>query len=450
MQPELALDSPTEEISAQALNQAFINWEEHKDFRKNLILLPSTRDPFIRVLHYQDHILQGVTIHPQKGSVIPVRATSGGEFIDSFHRHLFIGRSIGGAIVLGIGIMFVLVLISGVIIYLPTLIKKAFFIYPKPKTLRFKSDLHTIIGLFFLPFLSIMAISGILFLAPRYLPNTQHSTHISTPSHTKKTKENNRPNLLPLLTQAKAHFGSMPSAIVFSKNEVRFFENEQTRIAKLKNYIAFDRKTMQKSSAAPSNLTPLSLLHKTLLGIHMVRAGDILFKSLFFLMGIGSALLVACGLLFYTTKKRNSILSDTSIFKRYFYRAIEGINIGIIMGTLIATIAFFWLNRLLPISLPHRIGWEISGFFISFFLVLRVSVVAAIYRKTYHAWLSLISVLSALCLFLPAVDSITSFSYLKAAITNQYYLYIVMDSIIFLMGLIFLRLYFFIQRKGAR
>lgn len=242
----------------------------------------------------------------------------------------------------------------------------------------------------------------------------------------------------------------MPSAIIFSKNEVHFFENEQAHIAKLKKYITFDHQSMQKNSTAPSNNTPLFLLNKTLLGIHTVRVGDILLRSLFFLMGTGSALLVACGLLFYTTKKRNSVLSNTSIFKRYFYKTIEGINIGVIMGTLIATIAFFWLNRLLPISLPHRMGWEISGFFISFFLVLRVSVVAAIYRKTYYAWLSLTSVLSALCLFLPVLDMITSFSYLKAAITNQYYLYLIFDGIIFLLGLIFLRLYLYIQGKGAR
>lgn len=126
MQPELALSSPTREISAQALNQAFISWTEHQNIRKNLIILPSDRDPFIRVLHYQDNILQGVVIHPQQGNVIPIRATGGGEFIDGFHRHLFIGHNIGGAIVLGIGIAFIFVLISGVIIYLPTLIKKAF------------------------------------------------------------------------------------------------------------------------------------------------------------------------------------------------------------------------------------------------------------------------------------------------------------------------------------
>lgn len=450
MQPELALSAPTREISAQALNQAFINWAEHKDIRKNLILLPSARDPFIRVVYYQDNILQGVVIHPQQGNVIPVRATGGGEFIGSFHRHLFIGNSIGGAIVLGIGIAFIFVLISGVIIYLPTLIKKAFFIYPKPKTLRFKSDLHTIIGFFFLPFLSIMAISGVLFLAPQYLGKMQHFPHFAAQSQKKPTINTDHPNLLPMLTQAETYFKSMPSAIFFFNNEVRFYENEQARIARLKNYIAFDRQTMQVTSTAPTKTPPLSFLNKTLLGIHMVRTGDLALRSLFFLMGIGSALLVACGLLFYTTKKRNSILSNTSKFKQYFYKAIEGVNIGVIMGTLIAMIAFFWINRLLPLSLPHRMGWEISGFFISFFLVLRVSVVAAIYRKTYYAWLTLLAILSALCLFLPAVDGITSFFYLKAAITNQYYLYIVIDGIIFLLGLIFLRLYFFIQGKGVR
>ncbi|CAI3924524.1 PepSY domain-containing protein [Commensalibacter papalotli (ex Botero et al. 2024)] len=448
MQPELALYSPTKDVSTQALNQAYDSWKEYKDIRKNLIILPSARDPFIRVLHYQDELLQGVVIHPQEGNIIPARATGGGDFIDSLHRHLFIGRSIGGAIVLTIDIAFILILISGIVIYLPTLIKKLFFIYPKPKSLRFKSDLHTLIGIFFLPFLFVIAISGFLFLAPRYLPSTEPKPHISA-QHLKKTNADTRPDLFPLLAKAQTYFGAMPSAIVFAKKEIRFMENDEARIARLKNYVAFDRNTMQQTSSSTPP-TALSLLNKTLLGIHMVRAGDTILRIVFFLMGIGSSVLVAYGLLLFCNKKRNSVSSNTSMYKQYFYKTVEGINIGIIMGILIALVAFFWLNRLLPISLPQRLHWEITGFFSVFFIILITSILSTTYNKTYLTWISSIGFFSILCLFLPVLDIALCSSYLKAAIFNQHYLYIIMDSAIFFLGLIFLRLFFYIQSIGRK
>lgn len=445
MQPELGQYPIAKTISSKALNQSFAGWEQYKHIHKNLIALPTDRDPYIRVLHFQDNMLQGVVIDPQEGNIFPVRATGGGYFIDSLHNNLFIGRYIGGAIVLIIGIAFLLVLISGVIIYFPNLIKNAFFVYHKPKTLRFKSDIHTITGLFFLPFLFIVCISGILFLAPRYMPNGAPPS-ISTPQKQTAIKQQ-PPELLPLLKKAEIHFHSMPSSIVFTKKEIKFFEGDQQHIARFKNYISFDKKTEQ-SIASSTKIAPLTLLNKTLLGIHTVRAGDILLRIVFAIMGLFSSILIAYGLLFYSQKKRNSQISTRSTLRLYVDKTIEGINIGIIMGSLIAITTLLWLNRLLSVSLIDRMHWEIRGFFITFFLIICCGIIASLWNKTKFIWISLTGILSSLCLLLPLLDYIQTGEYLNASINNHNYLYVTIDAIIFLFGVVFMRLSFYIQKKG--
>ncbi|CAI3947141.1 PepSY-associated TM region (PiuB) (PUBMED:15124630) [Commensalibacter communis] len=448
MQPELGMYAPTASVSSTALDQAYDSWKQHKQIRKNLIALPSSRDPFIRVLHAQDNMLQGNVIHPQNGNIIPVRATGGGYFIDSFHNNLFIGRFIGGAILLIMGIAFIFVIISGVVIYLPKIVKNAFFVYPKPQTARFKSDLHTISGFFFLPFLFIVAISGVLFLAPRYLPNTQPLPNaVPTKQHKEFSQQSTRLDLLTLLNKAQIYFNTMPGAILFTKKEVRFIEGDEKQIARLKNYVAFDKKTQQISSFSRKP-TIITLVNQTLLGIHTVRSGGHFFRVIFAIMGIGSSVLIACGLLFYSNRKRNSLISMHSIPQQLFYRITEGITIGIIMGTLIAMITLLWSNRLLPAELSTRINWEINCFFISFFLVLGVSIMGSILGKIKCTWLNLTFIFSGLCLLLPFLNYIQTAPYFIAAIHNSNYLYLITDAVIFICGIIFLRLFFYIKSKG--
>ncbi|MDI2113564.1 PepSY domain-containing protein [Commensalibacter nepenthis] len=448
MQPELGLYAPASSVSGKALDLAYDRWEQHKNIRKNLIALPSTRDPFIRVLHAQDNLLQGDVIHPQQGNLVPIRATGGGYFIDSFHNNLFIGRFLGGAILLIVGVTFIFVIISGVIIYLPKIVKNAFLIYPKPKTARFKSDFHTISGFFFLPFLLVIAISGVLFLAPRYLPNNQPPQNsFPVKQHKEMSQQQTRPDLLPLLNKAQLYFNAMPSVIFFNKKEIKFIDGDEKQIARLKNYIAFDKKTQQISSIS-TKPTALTLLNKTLLGIHTVRASGRFFRMIFAIMGIGSSVLIAYGLLFYSNRKRNILLSTHSISQRLFYKITEGINIGIIMGTLIAMITFLWSNRLLPAELPTRMNWEINSFFISFFLVLGLSILGSIFGKIKRTWLNLTCIFSGLCLLLPFLNYIQTAPYFTAALSRSNYLYLITDSIIFICGMIFLRVFFYIKSKG--
>lgn len=118
------------------------------------------------------------------------------------------------------------------------------------------------------------------------------------------------------------------------------------------------------------------------------------------------------------------------------------------MGSLIAIITLLWLNRLLPASLTDRMHFEIKGFFITFFLIICCGIIASLWDKTKFIWISLTGILSSLCLLLPLLDYIQTGKYLNAAINNHNYLYVTIDAIIFLSGVIFLRLYFYIQKKG--
>ncbi|MDI2090056.1 PepSY-associated TM helix domain-containing protein [Commensalibacter oyaizuii] len=444
MQPELGQYRPSSNITTAALDHAYILWSQNKHVRKNLIVLPSDRDPFIRVIHHQGNLLQGSIIHPQSGKVIFTRATGGGYFIDSLHNNLFIGRETGGMIVLIISILFIFSIITGLCIYCVHYLKFVFIIQPKPTSPRFKFDLHTSIGLFFLPFLLIIAISGLLFLAPRYLPNTSttHSrVNISQPNLQQPADNPGIiPNLYPLMNKAQEHFSSLPGTIAFTPKEIRFYEKDDRHIARLKNFIAFNKQNYEPSSSTQQISRPL-FVKQTLLGIHTVRTGSVIIRILFFIMGLISAIFLAAGLLYYSNKKPNDASDALLPTRRFFNKLIEGVNMGIIMGTLISISSLFWINRLLPIHLDERIVWEINCFFITFLIIFVFSLLSALLNKIRFGWKSLILLLSSICLLLPIVEYITTYSLLKTALLNRNYIYITIDVIIFLFGLFFLTLY---------
>ena len=46
------------------------------------------------------------------------------------------------------------------------------------------------------------------------------------------------------------------------------------------------------------------------------------------------------------------------------FRLVEALNVAAVAGLLVATAAFFWANRLLPVDLQQRALWEVRGFFL--------------------------------------------------------------------------------------
>ncbi len=85
-------------------------------------------------------------------------------------------------------------------------------------------------------------------------------------------------------------------------------------------------------------------------------------------------------------------------------RLVEVLNIASMSGLLIAIAAFFWANRLLPVSLAERSDWEVQTFFIAWGL----SLLHAIVRRGRQGWVEQLSVGALLFAAVPLLNAITT------------------------------------------
>ena len=86
------------------------------------------------------------------------------------------------------------------------------------------------------------------------------------------------------------------------------------------------------------------------------------------------------------------------------YRLVACLNIAAIAGLAIACIGFLWANRLIPIGLEQRAGWEVKAFFGVWLLTL----LHACLRSEKRAWIEQLGLLAALCLLLPLLNVLST------------------------------------------
>lgn len=132
------------------------------------ILFPNAKEP-IEVIFYDadPEFYQSVFLHPQTGKIIQIKDHFSGffAFVLEGHVRLWMPAAIGEQVV-GIGILiFLLIIISGLLLWLPKkkkLLKQRLKFQWKPKMSwrRKNFDLHTVIGFYIAVFAFLFALSG--------------------------------------------------------------------------------------------------------------------------------------------------------------------------------------------------------------------------------------------------------------------------------------------------
>ncbi len=443
MQPELS-QIQSKDLSAKALDQAYKIWTYNQNKPKNMIILPTKRDPFLYVSYIDNKLRKTIILDPHEGSIIPVRNTAGSTLITAIHKTLYMSRSIGQFILLLVSSLFIITLITGIVLHFKPFLKTLFNLQLKTNPLRVQLNYHTTIGIIFFPFLFIIALSGFLFVAPHYFSPQLIPTKPNLHSHKENLVALSHQNLFELVQKSEQYFKNKAGFIFFSPKEIKISEAENSHLSNFKNIISYDKNTGQFLSY--TSLSPIfGYPQKVIFGIHKGRAGGLIFRTLNFIMGFGSIILIAFGLLYYSNRYQEKTFEHRTCY--LFHKTIEGINTGVIMGSLIGFISLFWINRLIPIDYPNRISCEIWIFFSIVLSVFIYSCLSAYLNKTYKAFKKLLFILSYLCLLLPVLDLITNFSLFKIALTHQNYLYIKIDSIIFLFGVCSLLFCSYLKRK---
>ncbi|BFU93388.1 MAG: membrane protein of unknown function [Nitrospira sp.] len=162
--------------------------------------------------------------------------------------------------------------------------------------------------------------------------------------------------------------------------------------------------------------------------LHFGRFGGIASRWAYFIMGLGSSLVIATGLATRTAKRRRGRLDRSEPIAS---RVTDGLAIGAVAGLPVAVAAFFWVNRLLPTAVPHRAEWEVRAFF---FVWTLCALYGPLRRDAVLAWRDQLTAAAILLALLPGLNLLTTRSHLLATVPNDQWGLAAVDITAFVVG----------------
>jgi hypothetical protein len=128
------------------------------------------------------------------------------------------------------------------------------------------------------------------------------------------------------------------------------------------------------------------------------------------------------------------------------FRLVETLNIATLAGLPIAVAAYFWANRLLPITMSDRAEWEIHTlFFVWAWLDLYVML-----RPPKRAWLELLTLAAAAFALLPVLNLLTTDKHLFATIAHGDWVLAAVDLTFLAFGAAFGGMVWVLRGRGKR
>lgn len=357
MQPEIHLtdmQAPTESALA-AVTQRLHAAETHGGALPFLIL-PNARAPAMRLVHYDGHSFQGPVLDPTDGHEILARATEGGLFFFDFHYTLRLGQIPGAACVALAGFGFLILLLSGLLIHLRRLLPDLFKLRIKAPRPRFWLDAHVMTGVFGLPFHLILTVTGIILLGDLALP--MRAPPAPAPQAAPNGPATPAIPLGRLIHTAEAVPGAGRARyVLFAPGVTTVYTEHAGALAEDSTALRLNSQTGALLPTAPAGGADraASLIY----GLHMVRPVGPVLRLVWFIGGSIGTLLIASGLLYYEARS-----SRRALDRRRTAAMARG-NVAIIAGLMLACLAYFWLNRLLPAHWAGRAQAEVSGFFLA-------------------------------------------------------------------------------------
>lgn len=358
------------------------------------ITLPTERNPTAQV-RFRDS--QGKWTHriidPVSGRHLPEPSSLAGTgFIYPFHVHLHIRSfEIGYWIVGFSGMTMLVMIVSGVIIH-RKIFADFFSFRLRRKQLRSILDLHNVSGVLALPFHFMITLSGLIIFLSIYYPGIRlvsysgddrayYSEAFGTNSYV-RPKENRPAEMAPLdamMAKAREIWGGEPvnSIYIYHPGDAGAFIQLGHSIEFTTSYNR-DRVYFDAASGAvlsTYNAVPASRVQRFIAGLHFIQFRHWTLRWLYFFLGLTGCVMIATGYLFWlaSRQKSHAQLGLPGI------RMVEGLTVGSVTGIVTATLAFFVVNRLLPLG-ASAFGYERAALEVwTFYLVWLAAFV--------HAWL---------------------------------------------------------------
>ncbi|MBB3220258.1 PepSY-associated TM helix domain-containing protein [Pseudoduganella umbonata] len=391
------------------------------------------------------------------GEKIAARETRGGSFLYRFHFELHAMDRVTGRWIVGIATMFMFVaIISGVITHKK--IFTEFFTFRPKKGQRSWLDAHNATAVLALPFHIMITFSGLLLLMGTLMPWGAESAYggdrqaynmerrgmvpggqqqqqqqqqggsegrVGGREGSRSGPESGRGGrsrdgagsgvdlaaaIVPMMAQARTEWPghevgritvnrpNKPGATV----ELRAHGSDSLTTRGASARLVFDAATGKIKERPPLPApSAASAFGNVFASAHMGRFAGPTVRWLLFLSGVVGTAMVATGLVLWVVKRapERRKLGRTP----FGHRVVEVTNVGVITGLALATGAYFWLNRLLPVEMAERSAWEINGFFLAWLAAL----VHAAVRPARAAWIEQCIAVVVLFALLPVLNPLT-------------------------------------------
>ncbi len=396
--------------------------------------LPTARSPALQ-LDYQDRQQRPVRryIDPRSGALIAEQGSWGAtRFLFPFHFSLHLSWQRIGYWLVGAAAMGMLaLLVSGVVTH-RKLIAECFTFRPHKRWQRGLLDLHNLTGVLVLPFHFAISLSGLVIFFLIYFPGLNQALYPDGQAQLQREALGafSRPasgvaassaSLDVMLERARAIWtasGTPGEAYLVrvwhpgDRNayvEVR--RSFTDRVTMNADRLTFDGATgalLQQHRTAP-----VVGIQRFLTGLHFIQFDHWALRWLYFAGGLSGCLMIATGLLFWSSARRARHLRRG----RSSARLVDALSVASGTGLVVATLGFFIANRLLPaggaLDGPQRAvleGW-------AFFLCWALSLAHAV-RWPAQAWRHQLQLAAALAVGAVLLNALTTGDHLLRTLAD--------------------------------
>jgi uncharacterized iron-regulated membrane protein len=343
-----------------------------------LVTLPTERDPVFQAIWREASGFVVRLIDPATGVVLPDPGTwAGTRFLYPFHYMLHIRL---GYWIVGLAAMAMLLLcVSGVVIHRKIFVD--FFIFrAERQPRRLLLDLHNVTGVLGLPFHFVISLSGLIIFYSVYFPGVIQLAYSGEPraftkeayGHYERPKTGTPGELASLDAMAvEAHRlrnGERPRYIFVrhpgdAAATLQIAGLGEDRVSGSNDVAYFDTATgaLLHQRNEPQ---PVLTAQRFIAGLHLIQFRHWTLRWVYFGLGLTGCALIATGYLFWLEARRKRHVQ----LGRRDVPIVEGLTVGSVSGIVIATFAFFVVNRLLPLGVTflgqERAALEIRTFYL--------------------------------------------------------------------------------------
>lgn len=392
-------------------------------------ILPTEREPAIQVMWRETSRSVLHLIDPATGAALPDPGTwAGTRFLYPFHYMLHVKL---GYWIVGVAAMAMLVLcVSGVVIHRK--IFTDFFTFRvdrQPR--RLVLDLHNVTGVLGLPFHFVITLSGVIIFYAVYFPGTvDFAYHGASREFAREAygvyerpKAGNPGELASLdamTAQARRLWDGETPRYLFVRNPgdaaavVQVARHGANRVSGSNDIAYFDAATgaLLHQRAA---LQPILAAQRFISGLHLIQFRHWTLRWIYFGLGLTGCALIATGYLFWleSRKRRHERSGPRGV------RLVEGLTVGSVSGIVIATLAFFVANRLLPLG-TTAFGEDRAALEMWIFYLVWLAAFAHAWLRPRRAWVEQCRTIAVLAAAAVALNWITTGDHLARSSAHRH------------------------------